>query len=172
MKVLVFGNLGAGKTTFALALKNQHIDFEYLAIDEFRQNFSDGTMLGEGMAKNNFIDSIDEHSNQIIEATGLGETAQLLFSKINGIECKVLVVILLTPLDICLKRLNERKWKTPFPGTVKDALELTAKTNRLIQQGEIQKRWRTNNRVRFLEFSTIDGIIINKTIQIINQISQ
>lgn len=114
MKLLVFGNIASGKSTLCGLLQSKLPDFEYVSIDNYRRRFGDGTRSGELEALKEFGLSIKPGINQIIEAMGLGKTAELIASRIRRDE-PVFMVILSTPTEVCLQRLVDRTEWVPYP---------------------------------------------------------
>ena len=96
MKILVFGNIGSGKTTVANRLKDKY-PFEIISIDDYRRKFSDCSKEGEIIARDSFYrDAGKEKENQIIKCLGVGDVAdrlyELLFDIKEPIICLILVV--------------------------------------------------------------------------------
>lgn len=142
MKILVFGNLGSGKSTVSLFLKDRLPGFERLGIDNYRRLYGDGTMEAERLAKRLFIEAVQPQSNQIIEATGCGETAALLAQRLIESDEKNVIILIVTPLDICLKRLAERIWDVPYPAPSEMAISLAQEIEESIKAGEPFENWK------------------------------
>lgn len=141
LKVLLFGNLGAGKSHLAERILLRFPAFELVSIDAYRRQHGDGSMEAERSAKDSFISAVVSGRRQLIEATGLGETGILLAKRLVAFNEPVLVVLLTTPLEVCMARLNDRIWDVPYPAPPADALELTRHTDALIQAGEVDVLW-------------------------------
>lgn len=114
MKLLIFGNIASGKSTICRLLLSELSDFEYVAVDCFRQRFGDGSQLGETTALREFELSLKPGANQIVEAMGLGKTAEIIANRIPSDE-PVFIVILSTSPELCLMRLTSRNEFVPYP---------------------------------------------------------
>ncbi len=152
MKILVFGNVGSGKSYLINELSALLPDFEVLAIDDFRRKIGDGSMEKEIEAKEAFIAAIQPDKNQIIEAMGFGETGFLIASELKYSDEKKLIILLTTPLDICLKRIKNRVWNVPYPAPPKKAKGLAKYTQKMIENKELYLIWLNAKNVKFLEF--------------------
>ncbi len=141
LKVLLFGNLGAGKSHLVERILLRFPAFELLSIDAFRRQLGDGSMEAERSAKDSFIRAVVSGRRQLIEATGPGETGILLAERLVALDEPVLMVLLTTSLDVCLVRLNARIWDVPYPAPPADAFELARRTDALIQAGEVDVLW-------------------------------
>ena len=74
-KIFIIGGVCSGKTTICNILKNS-FGFVYLAIDDYRLNFSDGSLQGEKLAYQKFIkdvNSIESEKPIVIESSGLSQ---------------------------------------------------------------------------------------------------
>ncbi|MBK9483459.1 MAG: hypothetical protein IPO02_16105 [Bacteroidetes bacterium] len=115
MKLLLFGNVGCGKSTISREIISSGKQFQLLNIDDFRRKFGDGSMEKEKLAKERFVDEIDiDNSNQIIECSGW--RIQKKWS-LKALKCKdrILVFVLLADSSICILRLLNRIWDIPYP---------------------------------------------------------
>ncbi len=152
MKILVFGNIGSGKTTFCTALSKKLEGWEYLAVDDFRRTFSDGTMKADSVAKSAFVKSVS-HDNrlQIIESSGFGRLGSSLHRRLQKYEGNLIVLVLVADLEICLKRLEKRIWDVPFPENTTRGNELVKKMDKQIFSNFLFDRWGTRNNTFFLQ---------------------
>lgn len=140
MKILLFGNIGSGKTTLAKRLIETR-PFELTAIDDFRRTHGDGTSEGELSARKHFFDSITEEKNQLIECTGVGKVAEGLFEIISQMAGPVIVLTLLVPQAVCKLRIAQRIWDIPFPHPLEKVDDLIDRTETRIQEGAIASLW-------------------------------
>lgn len=116
MKILLFGNIGSGKTSISRRLLTEFPTFEYLAIDEFRKKYGDGTKKKEEEAKELFLNAIQtDDTPQIIESTGLGKLGEAIYDKLISCNDYVLVVVLQVEVPVLVERLQMREWDIPFP---------------------------------------------------------
>lgn len=141
MKILVFGNIGSGKSTLSSVLSDKLNEFELVAIDDFRKRYGDGTMEAEQVAKRNFYGAIVPEKNQIIEVMGAGDTGEALFETMQSLPEQKLIIILKTPLEECLLRLKERQWVVPYPAPSEKAFSLAKETDPLIRSGAMHRKW-------------------------------
>lgn len=114
MKVVVFGNSGAGKTTVIAHIRKQ-LDIEVLSIDNFRRSYGDGTETGEQLAREMFYRHISEGKDQLIECVGIGAVATTVCNKLSSFDELVLCLTILAPASLCKSRIVERALDVPFP---------------------------------------------------------
>lgn len=154
MKVLVFGNVGSGKTTVLNKLK-EVFPFEVIAIDDFRRKFSDGSKLGELDARDNFFAAIKPNQNQFIECIGVGKVADRLHNLLESNFELVICLTLLASKEICQERLSNRIWDIPFPDPLEKVSSLLERTDVKISNKEINEKWSSRQNTILLERENI-----------------
>jgi len=114
MKVLIVGNLGAGKTTVAKALAAER-NWPFLAIDDCRRRVSDGTPAGEVAAWATFLRELMVIGPAVVEFSGSGIFAPYVRFMLARTGQSVLVLWLDVPPERCLDRIRDRVWDIPYP---------------------------------------------------------
>ena len=82
-KIFFIGAVCSGKTTVAKILKNV-FGFVYLAIDDYRVKFGDGSLEGEKLAYQHFIQDVNSIESElpiVVECTGLSQYFEELETK-------------------------------------------------------------------------------------------
>lgn len=141
MKILLFGSIAAGKTEIANEILKVHPGFEYIAIDDYRRKYGDGSMLSELTVRKRFIAAIKKLKNQIIEASGLGELGYSIFEKLADTNDKILLVILYSDVPEIMKRVKKRIWDIPFPGEQENLDQIIQRINLELSFGKIETIW-------------------------------
>lgn len=154
MKILVFGNIGSGKSTVINELKEQ-FPFEVIAIDEFRRKFGDGSKANELEARSNFFSAIKQNKNQFIECIGVGQVADELFQLLRRFKEPIICLTLTTPKEVCEQRLGERIWDIPFPEPIEKVFSLLERAEIKISNKEIAKQWSERQNTFLLERENI-----------------
>ncbi len=154
MKILVFGNIGSGKSTILSGLK-ESFPFEVIAIDDFRRKFGDGSKSSELEARENFFAAIKQNQNQFIECIGIGKVAEELFLLLQSFTEPIICLTLITPKEICMQRLEERIWDIPFPEPIEKVSSLLERTEIKISNKEIARQWSARQRTILLERENI-----------------
>jgi len=165
MKVIVFGNLASGKSCLSDKIRNEIPSFEYLAVDDFRRKIGDGTMEKEFEAKQTFLNNIKLDKLQLIEATGLGDTGETIANILKESSELKFILILKTPLEICLERLNKRVWDIPYPATTKQAFKLAETTDKLINEKAIQEFWTNAVNCKIVELKNVSDEELKEVIE-------
>lgn len=166
MKILVFGNVGSGKTTVTKALRAD-LPWKAISIDDFRQKYGDGSKEKELIARKHFFNAIHESQNQFIECIGIGQVAEELFSLIYKYREKFLCLKLTTPKEVCKARLKHRKWDIPFPQPLERVKSLIERMDEKIRKEEIEKLWGQRTNTTVLSKPSLDRNHIN---EIVNEI--
>jgi len=152
MKLLLFGNVGCGKSAISLEILKTYSDFNILNIDNFRREFGDGSMEKEILAKRQFIQAIDKNNeNQIIECSGLGDTGEMLIERLLKSKDNKIVVVLLTEPSICIERLKNRIWDIPYPDKTSNVNKLIEKQNSIYQSNLLKVEWQNLENVIFID---------------------
>lgn len=154
MKILVFGNIGSGKSTVLSSLK-ELFPFEVIAIDDFRRKFGDGSKSSELEARESFFAAIQQNKNQFIECIGVGKVAEELFLLLQEFSEPIICLTLMTPREICKKRLDERIWDIPFPESIEKVSSLLERTEIKISNKEIDRLWSVRQNTILLERENI-----------------
>ncbi|MGK0388352.1 MAG: adenylate kinase family enzyme [Maribacter sp.] len=158
MKILLLGNIGSGKTTISTALAEQNSDWEYIAIDDFRKELSDGTIKGDAKAKSVFVKKISHDNDcQIIECTGLGRLGSSVFRRLQKYEGELLVLVLNVSLEICITRIKDRIWDIPFPKNITGGEKLVKKLHKIYHSNFLFERWGLRDNTTFFSISN-EGI--------------
>ena len=109
MKIILIGNIGAGKTTIAQKILEQYKEAEFVSIDVIRKKHGDGTTEKENYCKDKFIEAIDLKTKfQIIELTGVGVLGERLFELLSNYKQPILVFYLIASLEDLLNRAKEK----------------------------------------------------------------
>lgn len=167
MKILFFGNIGAGKTSVITKL-NSLISWKIIAIDNYRRVYGDGTMEGELKAKHFFLNAIDKNENQIIECLGLGKVSEELFDLIiKTNQDEIICVILKVPIEVCLKRIKKRVWDIPFPKPLETIYPLIDKMDIRIKNNEIEKLWINCPNVKIISCKNMNYNDLKETINLL-----
>jgi adenylate kinase family enzyme len=140
MKVLIFGNVGSGKTTLIKKL-NDIFPFEVISIDDFRRKFGDGSKEKELAARQYFLLAVKEKENQFIECLGVGMVADKLFELLGLTDEIIICIVLISSNDTCLSRLPNRNWDIPFPYPTDKVNSLIERTAEKISANEIENLW-------------------------------
>lgn len=172
MKILVFGNIGSGKSTLSSVLSDKLNEFELVAIDDFRKRYGDGTMEAEQVAKRSFYGAIVPEKNQIVEVMGAGDTGETLFEIMQSLPEQKLVIILRTSLEECLSRLRERQWDIPYPAPPEKAFSLAKETDPLIRSGAMHRKWSQMNACMVIDMDIVTEESMKDLLLIIQDMEQ
>jgi len=156
MKVLLFGSIATGKTTVANKIKEQNKELEFIAIDDFRQKYGDGTMEKEILSQEKFIAQIKKSKNGIIEASGLGKLGDDIFNEITKTNENILIIVFYLPKSLIKKRLLDRVWDIPFPGNQEKLDDIILSINHNILFGRIQMMWLERPKTTILQIENKD----------------
>ncbi|ELV8643684.1 hypothetical protein QNE66_003360 [Vibrio vulnificus] len=114
MHIFVFGNLNVGKSTFCKALSEKLPTYTLLSLDCHRQLYSDGSLEGEVLACDKFVDAVANTPNAIVEFTGCGPVAEKLQAALTH-KCGILVVITRNMAENIASLDSEKFENVPYP---------------------------------------------------------
>lgn len=113
-KILVVGNICAGKTTLGQVLASQ-LGITHVGIDDCRRLRGDGSASGEAAAWALFLARAADSQPAILDCSGSGPFIDLLTNSLHRSGQAVAVIWVDTPLDVCLLRAAHRRFDTPYP---------------------------------------------------------
>ncbi|QRO00680.1 hypothetical protein JRI60_17425 [Archangium violaceum] len=113
-KVLIVGNIGSGKSTFAHALGTA-LGWRRYGIDEARQAHGDGSPAGEARAWAAFLERAESDSSILLECTGAGPFMDLLRLALRRSGHAWTLLWVDTPPEECLRRVERRGLAIPYP---------------------------------------------------------
>lgn len=114
MHIFVFGNLNVGKSTFCKALSEKLPTYTLLSLDRHRQLYSDGSLEGEVLACDKFVDAVANTPSAIVEFTGCGPVAEKLQAALTH-KCGILVVITRNMAENLASLDSEKFENVPYP---------------------------------------------------------
>ena len=121
MKILIIGNIGSGKTT--LGKKIQEISgYEFVQIDELREEYMNNSVSGEYYSLYKFIKNIEDNNNLILEFTGVGCHKYAIKRTLELSNDKIIVILCKTrDFNIILKRIENKSfaYTSPFNTDIK-----------------------------------------------------
>jgi|GEM_PF-2475799 len=119
--IVVYGNMGSGKSTFAKALNKQLPDFKYVCLDDHRRdNFADvldedhSSFEFEKKVKKEMEDQLGRYSRIIYETTGGTDFFRKMYYEFVKQQYEVTLVKTACPLDECLRRHEKRERRGHF----------------------------------------------------------
>jgi|APSaa5957512622_1039677.scaffolds.fasta_scaffold28305_2 shikimate kinase len=122
-KVLIIGNLCAGKTTLGKKMQ-ENIGYDLVEIDECRRQLGDGTVSGEYRTWQNFISRCEDTSGAILEFSGGGPHVYNIAKALENSGLKTHIFWLDLPQKTCLQLSKQRTFDSPYPYPMGNLLEL------------------------------------------------
>lgn len=152
MKLLLFGNVASGKSTI-LNRVNSVLGFQSISIDDFRKQYGDYTLEGELLSRRKFIESIRDNCDQIVECTGYGAVGDDLFIRMKDSHEFTICLIIDSPVDVCLSRINDRNRFPPFHIDRKEIVFFVERVDAEVKSKKILNKWSTKPNVLVLQES-------------------
>lgn len=114
LKLLVIGNIGAGKSTLAAALAAR-LNWPFVSIDGCRLAVADGSAEGELRAWARLTRAAARPYSLVLECTGVGPQMPLLRVALRESGSRIGVLIVRTPAELCRTRASGRRTCPPYP---------------------------------------------------------
>jgi len=168
VKILIIGNINAGKTTAAFILSKE-LNIKFKSIDYYRKKYGDLTIAGDYLAYYHFLKAAQSSKDIILEFSGVGFHKYAVRSALKNSIQKIVIIYVrnLEPLD--LDQFKNKVEKIPFPYEMDT--ELFAKTAEweLTRDFEI-KFWKIKDRdVKIFDLDNNRGEKFSKKIKKIIQ---
>jgi dephospho-CoA kinase len=168
MKIIIIGNIGAGKSTLAELLKKHYKTVELLSIDNIRKLHGNGTIEKEKFCKDKFIKlAKNKNTIHIIELTGIGELGNRLFRVLDKKEYTILVIQLIVKKGILIDRVKDRKWDTPFPIGVEKIPIAIEYTEKQFEKGLLNNLILKNQKAIYLSLDNSNKKLMNRNFRLI-----
>jgi hypothetical protein len=140
VRIFVFGNINAGKTTVIKHLSILLPQYPVFSIDAFRQEYGKGDIQSDCVAQQRFVDAVGKHEQAIVECTGLGPLGHSLHEampKHTGIMLHVV-----SPVETCLERVASKDFAAiPYPPYSETIEQTIIRCDQEILSGELDKLW-------------------------------
>ena len=152
MRVLVYGNINAGKSRVAASLRRELPNTRQIAIDDYRRTHGDGTLEGDRRAMERFVSDAAATEDSVVECTGLGPLGNMLH---HALPPKAsLVVHVRAPVGTCLARSATKDFSsTPYPPFQESIDETIRRCDEELRRGDLETLWHD----RALWIVAVDG---------------
>lgn len=116
MKIFVIGNIASGKTTLCNRIMGVYSNYSYMAIDDYRRRYGNGTLSGEEASVSKFIEAIFNCRDCIVEFSGLGAIAESIRKELLNRKEKAVLFICSRTDDECMASSKKRDYSLiPYP---------------------------------------------------------
>jgi len=168
VKILIIGNINAGKTT-AASILSKELNIKFKSIDDFRKEYGDLTITGDYLAYYHFLKAAQSSKDIILEFSGVGFHKYAVRSALKNSSQKIVIIYIrnLEPLDL-VKFKNKVK-NIPFPYEMDT--ELFAKTAEWELTRDFESKfWKIKD--RDVKIFDLDNDRSEKLLKTINKIIQ
>lgn len=128
MHIFIFGNLNSGKSHLAQQLSPHLPNYKYLAIDDYRIKYSDGSLEGKQQAVERFVTAVINQDDALVDFSGCGAAAEMLQKKLS--KCNGILLVCTRHASDCISAIDTKKYDLiPYPSEYKkqETLEQTIK---------------------------------------------
>lgn len=114
MRFFILGNLNSGKTWLSKKLLAYLPESTYLALDDFRVRYGDGSFEGENCAIAAFAMAVINHPDAIIDFSGYGPAAEAIQQKLP--LCSGVMLVCSRHYEDCIQTIDPVKYAAvPYP---------------------------------------------------------
>ncbi len=130
--IVVFGNIGSGKTTFCKHLKPHLKRYDYVCLDEFRyeNQFNMSGFLSEKKSKQQCMDAIMYNNYVLYETTGVTEFYDSVKANLLNHGSKVFYVHIKCHVEECRIRVETRPQRIFLPYKNKTIYQILEENDR------------------------------------------
>ncbi len=140
MRILVCGNINSGKSYLIDKMKTMLPKYDIAQIDAYRNQFGDGTIEKELVARTKFVEALTTNDNIIAELSGMGPLARQLQEAIPSKSFIILYVD--TDAEICAQRSKDKDFsRIPYPVYEEEMTDTIRRIGKELINGELHKLW-------------------------------
>jgi predicted nucleotidyltransferase len=140
MRILVFGNINAGKSRVVEYVRHLVPGLPILSIDGYRKKYGDGSFDGDQRAIQQFVSDVARTTRCVVECTGLGPLGTQLHDALSEKESVVLHVI--TAETTCLDRIAGKDFaNTPYPPFDEQLPDTIRRCHAEFARGDLEAMW-------------------------------
>lgn len=140
MRILVCGNINSGKSYLIDKLKTMLPKYDIAQIDAYRNQYGDGTIEKELVARTKFVEAVTRNDNIIVELSGMGPLARQLQ---EAIPPKTFIILYVdTDAEICVRRLKDKDFsRIPYPVYQEEMSDTIRRIGKELINGELHQLW-------------------------------
>ncbi|HOM03592.1 MAG TPA: nucleotidyltransferase domain-containing protein [Acetivibrio sp.] len=140
MRILVCGNINSGKSYLIDKLKTMLPKYDIAQIDAYRNQYGDGTIEKELLARTKFVEAVTRNDNIIVELSGMGPLARQLQ---EAIPPKTFIILYVdTDAEICVRRLKDKDFsRIPYPVYQEEMSDTIRRIGKELINGELHQLW-------------------------------
>jgi predicted nucleotidyltransferase len=136
----VCGNINSGKSYLIDKLKTMLPKYDIAQIDAYRNQYGDGTIEKELLARTKFVEAVTRNDNIIVELSGMGPLARQLQ---EAIPPKTFIILYVdTDAEICVRRLKDKDFsRIPYPVYQEEMSDTIRRIGKELINGELHQLW-------------------------------
>ncbi|NCA92231.1 hypothetical protein EOM82_03140 [bacterium] len=140
MRILVCGNISSGKSYLIDKFKTMLPMYDIAQIDAYRNQYGDGTIEKELIARTKFVEAVTRNDNIIVELSGMGPLARQLQ---EAIPPKTFIVLYVdTDAEICVRRSKDKDFsRIPYPVYEEEMTDTIRRISKELLNGELHQLW-------------------------------
>jgi predicted nucleotidyltransferase len=143
MRILVFGNINAGKSTVVEVLRDLHPDLPVISIDDYRKRFGDGSFDGDHKAMSVFTADASATKSCIVECTGLGPLGRQLQKALEP-KSSIILHVRASPAT-CIERIIQKDFSsTPYPPFSEALPDTITRCHSEFEAGDLETLWKSS----------------------------
>ena len=142
MRILVFGNINAGKSYVVDVLRNIYPSLPVISIDDYRKRYGDVSFEGDEEAMAAFITDASSSESSIVECTGLGPLGIQLQKALRPKSSVIIHVR--ASLSTCQERITQKDFSaTPYPPFSETLEDTISRCHSEFERGDLEALWKS-----------------------------